>query len=141
MKKILLSAVLIFVFGAYALYKQTEAKNPVVSIQTNQSSSTQINTSNQGKFKDGVYTGDRTDAFYGFIQVKATIQGGKLTDLVFLEYPNDRQTSVMINQAAISVLKSEAITAQNAQVDIVSGATQSSEAFIQSLKSALTKAS
>lgn len=93
------------------------------------------------KYKDGTYTGDVADAFYGYVQVKVTISGGKITDVQFLQYPNDRQTSVYINSQAIPYLKQEAIAAQSANVAGVSGATQTSRAFIESLQSALNKAS
>jgi uncharacterized protein with FMN-binding domain len=92
------------------------------------------------KYKDGQYTGAAEDAFYGYIQVEATISGGKITNVQFLQAPNDRSTSVEINQQADPDLAQEAIQAQSAQVDVVSGATDSSEAFVQSLSSALQKA-
>ncbi|HUD19284.1 MAG TPA: FMN-binding protein [Patescibacteria group bacterium] len=91
-------------------------------------------------YKDGQFTGNSADAYYGNIQVKITIQGGKITDVQFLDYPHDRNTSIMINSQAMPYLKSEAIQAQSAQVDIVSGATDSSLAFRQSLQSALDQA-
>jgi uncharacterized protein with FMN-binding domain len=84
--------------------------------------------------------GDAADAFYGLIQVKAVIQNGRLADVQFLQYPNDRQTSIEINTQAMPWLKEEAIAAQSANVDIISGATDSSQAFRQSLGSALAKA-
>ena len=91
-------------------------------------------------YKDGIYTGDPADAFYGNIQVQATINGGKITNIQFLQAPNDRSTSIEINQQADPILAQEAIQTQNANVDIVSGATDSSQAFAQSLQSALDKA-
>ena len=93
-----------------------------------------------GAYKDGVYTGPVTDAFYGNVQVQATIQGGKITDVTFLDYPHDRGTSVYINSQATPYLKQEAIQAQSANVDVVSGATQTSLAFIKSLTAALAGA-
>ena len=93
-----------------------------------------------GQYRDGTYTGDPADAYYGTIQVSALIQGGKITDVQFLQYPNDRQTSIEVNTQAMPYLKAEAIQAQNANVDIVSGATDSSYAFRQSLASALNQA-
>ena len=92
------------------------------------------------RYKDGAYTGSVADAFWGYIQIKAIISSGKLTDVQFLQYPNERNRSVEINQYADPILTSEAIQAQSAQVDIVTGATDSSEAFIQSLSAALTQA-
>lgn len=92
------------------------------------------------KYKDGIYTGNAADAFYGNIQVQATIQNGQITNVQFLQYPNDRSRSIEINQQADPMLAKEAIQTQSANVDIVSGATDSSQAFIQSLQSALDKA-
>ena len=91
-------------------------------------------------YKNGTYTGNSVDAFYGNIQVQAVISGTKITDVRFLQYPNDRARSIAINTLAMPNLKQEAIQAQNANVDIISGATDSSNAFIQSLASALSKA-
>jgi uncharacterized protein with FMN-binding domain len=93
-----------------------------------------------GGLKDGQYTGNAADAFYGYIQVKAIINGGKITDVQFLRYPNDRSTSIAINKQAMPYLKQEAVQAQSAQVNIVSGATDTSQAFIQSMASALSQA-
>lgn len=92
------------------------------------------------RFKDGQFTGDVADAFYGNVQVKAVISGGRITDVQFLQYPNDRETSIMINSQAMPLLTQEAIRAQSAQVDGVSGATQTSRAFVESLQSALNQA-
>lgn len=90
--------------------------------------------------KDGTFTGNPADAFYGIIQVQTTIANGKIADIKFLQYPNDRNTSIAINEQADPMLAQEAIQAQSAQVDIISGATDSSQAFIESLQSALDKA-
>lgn len=98
------------------------------------------NSSSPGQYKDGTYTGSVADAYYGNIQVQAIISGGKITDVQFLQYPNDNGTSHMINTQAMPYLRQEAITAQSAQVDIVSGASDSSQAFQQSLSSALSQA-
>ncbi|BCG82401.1 FMN-binding protein [Mesorhizobium sp. 113-3-3] len=92
-------------------------------------------------FADGTYTGPVTDAYYGLLQIQASIQGGRLTSLKILKYPNDRRTSININRQALPMLRDEAISAQSANVDIISGATLTSRAFIQSLGGALKKAS
>ena len=92
-------------------------------------------------FADGTYTGPVVDAYYGLIQIQASIQGGRLTTLKVLKYPNDRRTSVNINRQALPMLRDEAISAQSADVDIISGATLTSRAFVQSLGGALKKAS
>jgi uncharacterized protein with FMN-binding domain len=93
-----------------------------------------------GQYKDGVYIGDTIDVFYGNVQIQATISGGRITDVKFLQFPSDRQTSVEINSQAMPLLQSEAIQAQSAAVDGVSGASATSQGFIASLGSALSKA-
>ena len=93
-----------------------------------------------GQYKDGTYTGQSADAYYGMVQAQAVISGGKLADIKMLSYPSDRSTSREISSFALPQLISEAITAQSANVDMVSGATDTSQAFRQSLGSALAMA-
>ncbi len=94
-----------------------------------------------GQYKNGNYTGDQVDAFYGLVQVQVTIQNGKIANVQVPEYPNDRRTSVRINTIAVPYLQQEAIQAQDPNnVDIITGATLTSQAFIMSLQSALNKA-
>ena len=80
------------------------------------------------------------DAYYGFVQLQLTVQGGRLADVRFLDYPRDRSTSQYINSQAMPVLRSEAIQVQDAPVDAVSGATYTSQAFNESLSSVLARA-
>ncbi len=94
----------------------------------------------KGQYVDGTYTGGSADAYYGSVQVQVTVSGGKIADVQFLQYPNDRGTSRAINSQAMPLLRSEAITAQNAQVNGVSGASDTSAAFRESLASALSQA-
>ncbi|TSA44228.1 FMN-binding protein [bacterium] len=91
-------------------------------------------------YKDGVYTGSVADAFYGLVQVKATIANGSISDVAFLSYPNDQENSRYINSQAMPLLTQEAIAAQTAHVDIISGATETSLAFRESLGVALAAA-
>jgi len=93
-----------------------------------------------GKYADGSYTGSAADAYYGTVQVKAVVRNGQLADVQFLQYPNDRSNSRYINSQAMPLLTQEAIQAQSAQVDGVSGATFTSQAFQQSLTAALALA-
>lgn len=94
-----------------------------------------------GQYRNGSYTGAVADAFYGNVQVRAKISGGKLVDVQFLQYPNDRGHSIEINNYAMPLLTQEAIQAQSANVNGVSGASATSYAFVQSLQSALQQAS
>jgi len=109
--------------------------SPVATI-----ASTPVAATNSGKYKNGVYTGPASDVYYGNVQVKATIANGQLTDIVFLQYPNDRKASQQKSAMAMPILKSEAIKAQSAKVDTVSQATETSKGFIASLSGALAQA-
>lgn len=118
---------------------QTPTPAPAATTAGSQPAPTSTATGSSG-LKDGAYTGSVADAQWGYVQVKAIISGGKITDVQFLQYPNDRSRSVYINSVADPQLTSEAIQAQSAQVDVITGATDSSQAFIQSLSDALTQA-
>ena len=116
--------------------------SPVITTPSSTAGTTPSSTSptTGGLYKNGSYTGSVADAHWGNIQVKAIIQNGKITDVQFLQYPNERNRSIEINNYADPQLTSEAIQAQSAQVDTVSGATDTSDAFIQSLSDALSQA-
>jgi uncharacterized protein with FMN-binding domain len=163
MKKILLSGFVVFTFIGYALQQRISAENvPVVVPNTPVSTTTAVTGQNTvtltntlgnttpsvsptpgqstGAYRNGQFTGSVADAYYGNVQVKAIITNGKISDVQFLQYPSDRRTSQMINSQAMPYLTQEAIQAQSAQVDGVSGATQTSRAFIESLTNALSQA-
>lgn len=151
MKKVLLSVFTVLVFAAYAIYQRVNGPTASatsldnlsqVSSSFGNSGSSPV-TSSQASvltYKDGGYVGSSADAFYGNVQVKAIVTNGKISDVQFLSYPNDHGHSVQINSYATPRLRNEAIQVQSANVDIVSGATATSEAFQQSLQSALSQA-
>ncbi|MDD3531366.1 MAG: FMN-binding protein [Candidatus Pacebacteria bacterium] len=93
-----------------------------------------------GQYANGTYVGNAVDAYYGTVQVKAVITSGRLADVQFLQHPSDRSTSRYINDQAMPLLTQEAIQAQSARVNGVSGATFTSQAFQESLTSALALA-
>ena len=93
-----------------------------------------------GLYKNGTYNGPTVDAYYGYVQVQVVIQNGKIATVSFLQFPSDRRTSQRINSVAVPYLQQEAVQAQSANVNIVTGATLTSEGFIQSLQSALANA-
>jgi uncharacterized protein with FMN-binding domain len=91
-------------------------------------------------YVDGAYAGAVEDAYYGHVQIQAVVQGGRLIGIKILQYPSDRRTSIAINRYALPTLRNEVIKAQSASIDIVSGATLTSKAFIHSLTDALNQA-
>ena len=94
----------------------------------------------QTRFKDGEFTGDPSEIFWGNVQVKVMIQNGAITDVQFLQMPFDRTRSVEISDMVKPLLKSEAIKRQGARVDLISSATMTSLGFRETLASALAKA-
>jgi uncharacterized protein with FMN-binding domain len=138
MKKYLLSAVVIF---GFLFYSATAKNQAVIPFPVSTLSLPNPNKSNNStSYKDGTFTGSVADAFYGNIQVAAVIQNGRLVNVNILQSPGDRSRSIAINSQAMPILQSEAVQAQSASVDMVSGATDSSAAFISSLSSALSRA-
>lgn len=90
--------------------------------------------------KDGAYTGTAADTQFGPVQVRATVSGGKLTDIAVLQVPDSGRYEEQIVSVALPILRSEALSKQSANIDIVSGATFTSQGYSQSLQSALDQA-
>ncbi|TMD49447.1 MAG: FMN-binding protein [Chloroflexi bacterium] len=153
MKKMVVSAILIGIFVLYCFLHAQAAPVAIVPTATPTSRSSSSSTATPGTtptpgatspsgstYKNGTYTGNVADAQWGVVQIQVVIQNGKITSVQFLQYPNERNRSVQINSYADPILINEAIQAQSTKVDIVSGATDTSNAFIQSLSNALSQA-
>ena len=84
--------------------------------------------------------GDAVDTRFGPVRVQITVTGGKVTAVDVLQVPNGERRDQLINSRAVPILNSEAVSAQSAKIDAVSGATVTSDAYIQSLQSAIDKA-
>ena len=82
-------------------------------------------------------TGEAADTRYGPVQVKITATNGKITSVEAIDYPQTERRDQEINSFAIPELNQEALSAGNANIDIISGATYTSDGYIQSLQSAL----
>lgn len=115
-------------------------RTPTVTAARASTEPTASATSTDGTYQDGTYTGAAEDAYWGTVQVRAVVVDGQISTVQFLQHPDHRSQSQSINQQADPVLIQEAIRSQRADVDIVTGATYTSEAFIQSLSSALAQA-
>jgi len=85
----------------------------------------------------GTFSGTTIDTRYGPVQVRIVVAGQKVVDVQPMQLPRDRARSAFISQYSAPILRSEAITAQTARIDIVSGATYTSIAYGRSLDSAL----
>ncbi|MEU9478487.1 FMN-binding protein [Streptomyces sp. NPDC048191] len=85
-------------------------------------------------------TGETVQTRWGPVQVRVTIRSGKLTDVTAVQYPRDNPRDQEINSYALPQLRREALAAQSAEIDMVSGATYTSTGYKQSLQSALDSA-
>jgi uncharacterized protein with FMN-binding domain len=74
---------------------------------------------------------------YGDIQLRVTEQGTRITNITVLANNGVDTRSVFINEQAVPMLQSQAMQAQSPNIDGVSGATFTSEAYAAALQSAL----
>lgn len=93
-----------------------------------------------GRYHDGTFRGPPVNTYYGPVQVQANIRDGRLATVDVPEYPADRRASQRINSQALPLLEREVISAQSARVNIISGATLTSQAYLRSLDAALRDA-
>jgi uncharacterized protein with FMN-binding domain len=116
---------------------------PVAVLDSQPATVTQeaTNDTSTGQYVDGEYLGNSVQAHHwGNMQVNAVIQNGQLVDVEIVQYPQSTPRSRQITSNALPRLISEAIENQSADIDIVSRATDTSVAFIASLRSALNSA-
>jgi uncharacterized protein with FMN-binding domain len=85
-------------------------------------------------------TSDAVGTRYGNVQLKVTIAGGKITDITPVQLPQMDPKSYAISSYAAPLLRQSALAKQSADIDIVSGATYTSEGYKAALQSALDKA-
>ena len=83
------------------------------------------------------YTGSVAQTQWGPVQVKITVQDGKITKVAVLQQPNGNPKDVEINDYALPVLIQDTLDAQSAQIDMISGATVTSEGYVRSLQAAI----
>jgi uncharacterized protein with FMN-binding domain len=90
--------------------------------------------------KDGTFDGRQIKTPYGTMQVRTTIAGGKITDVVPLKLTDVGSLSGAIDRQAVPMLRSEVLSSQSAKVDTVGGATYTSQGYLSSLQAALDAA-
>jgi uncharacterized protein with FMN-binding domain len=74
---------------------------------------------------------------YGDVQVQVTVTGGKITQVTALQLPDGDGRSQEISSFAGPELAQQALAAQSANIDGVSGATYTSQSYRSSLQSAI----
>lgn len=119
----------IFVLTVAALIPLWRFEPTASTTTTSQSSESSQSTSESGS---QVVAGSTVSTRYGDVQVQVTFSGTEITAVSMLRQPNSGPTS-----KAVPELIEETLTAQSADVDTVSGATSTSEAYVESLQAAI----
>lgn len=132
-------SVVVLLFGYDGSTAGTTTATPpaVVSGGGSTSGST---SSTGGSSKATTVTGDVASTQWGPVQVELTVNGGKITGVNVLQYPSGNGKDEEINSYALPILTQETTEAQSANIDMVSGATVTSNGYIQSLQSAIDQA-
>jgi uncharacterized protein with FMN-binding domain len=96
--------------------------------------------SSSGSAVSGTFTGDSVQTRWGPVQVEITVQDGKVTGSRAVVYPQENHKDEEINGYALPILDEAAVQAQSANLDNISGATVTTQGYIQSLQSAIDQA-
>ncbi len=135
---IVLSATVAGTAGVLAFHAHAPAVQTATA-STTSTTSTATAAPGSASAVSGTATGDAVDTQYGAAQVRVTVKGGRITSIEALQLQRNDPRSVQISSSAAPVLQQEALTAQSANVDAVSGASYTSASYTQSLQSALDK--
>lgn len=90
--------------------------------------------------QDGTYTTVASPNKYGDVQLSVTVSGGRISAISAISYPNETSRSQSISAQAIPALIDRAISAQSSDIQFVSGATETSTAFANSLQDGINQA-
>jgi uncharacterized protein with FMN-binding domain len=128
--------VVVLLFG----YHTSTSSELVSGGSTVLSSPAERGTGSTSSGTGGTVTGPSVDTRWGPVQVEITVADGRITDVAVVDFPNGSSKDRQINAHAIPVLVRETLDAQSARVDMVSGATVTSEGYLESLQAALDQA-
>jgi len=126
--------------GSPASADSTPAATPSASTPSSRASTPKAKAKPKSGLKDGTYTGQAVDTVYGPVEVQIRVSGGKITAASAPQYPQGSPRDQEINAQAIPMLITETTQASSSNIDMISGATYTSEGYIQSLQSALDQA-
>ena len=122
---------------------ESPTPDPTSSSSSSSGSSSSGSSSSSSSGSSGsstTYTGDAVDTRYGPVQVEITVEDGRITKSVVTQVPWSDHRDQEINGYAVPILNDEAVAAQSADIDMVSGATFTSDGYRQSLQSAIDRA-
>jgi uncharacterized protein with FMN-binding domain len=103
-------------------------------------SGTSSGSGSAGSTTAATYDGTQVQTRFGTVQVRVTIQDGKITEVTPLQLTDAERKSAQISSRAAPILRSEVLQAQSANVQTVGGATVTSDAYLTSLQAALDAA-
>jgi uncharacterized protein with FMN-binding domain len=109
------------------------------SVSSSGSGSSSAGSGSTEKYADGTWTGAEVDEPWGPFEVQVVISGGTITSVSVVESPGDRHSS-RINSVAVPLLNESTLARQGANIDMVSGATWTSDSYATSLQAALDQA-
>jgi uncharacterized protein with FMN-binding domain len=127
-------------FGAVAAGPPTPSPgnaSPTPSTSPSATPQTQPSPTPSPAVANGTFTGADVPNRFGDVVVRVVISNGQIADVQAVTLPTDRAESAYISQQAGPLLRQEALQAQSANIDIISGATYTSQSYAQSLESAL----
>ncbi|UTT69401.1 FMN-binding protein [Arthrobacter sp. DNA4] len=104
------------------------------------SSSGSTSSGSSSSSTSGTYKGNTVQTRFGPVQVQITVANGKITDVTALQLTNTDGKSIQISNRAAPLLRSKVLAAQSANVQTVSGATITSDAYLTSLQAAIDAA-
>ncbi len=148
-RKGIVTILAVAIIGMLGIYGKSHSNNAQASAGNSNTSTLGASTSNSSQnqvatpssnYKDGTYTGASENTVYGNVQISVVVSGGKITDINFLQMPDSEGHSQEVTAFAEPLLKQVTLQKQSAQIDFVSGATQTSEGYQQSLQAALDHA-
>ena len=121
-----------------SLAKSTTASEPTAQSSTEVASNTQTITPTPAQSNSaatGTFTGKTIQTHWGPVQLSASVSSGQITAIEALQYPSTDGRSLQISRYSIPVLTQQALSAQSANIQGVSGATFTSNGYKQSLQS------
>lgn len=142
----ILAVAIIGVLGIYgeskpgSAHQASPAQNTAVQASQAQPDQTSSAPQTSSSYKDGTYTGREVNTVYGPVQIQAIISGGHIVDVKFVTMPDDLGHTQEVTNESGPLLEQETLAKQSAKIDFVTGATQTSEGYQQSLQSALDQA-
>jgi uncharacterized protein with FMN-binding domain len=143
--------VMVLLFGYHTSTSKSFGSDSVISapIESSTTSSSTSSSSSSGSSSSGssgssssakTITGSSVDTEWGPVQVAITVSNGKITAVNVPVYPNGNGRDQEINSRALPILIDETISAQSANIDMVSGGTVTSTGYLKSLQSAIDEA-